>query len=84
MSEKEQLFCFGIAIAGALTISVADHLIIRSRRARDARRIQELAPGDPIIIRKLPPEEAGPPDEESPGDESPGDGRGDDEYGDGE
>jgi hypothetical protein len=73
MSQREQLFCFGAAIAVALTISLADHLILRARRAREARRIQELSPGDPIIIRRIPQEEgedSGEGSDEGPG-ESP-------------
>ncbi|MDR1429233.1 MAG: hypothetical protein LBI85_03005 [Spirochaetaceae bacterium] len=63
MSEGEQFLCFGIAIAGAVTIALADHLIVRAQRARDARRLQELPPGDPIIIRRIPPEEGEKPED---------------------
>jgi hypothetical protein len=57
MSERQQIFCFSAALAGAAVIALADHLIVRTMRAREARRIQELPPGDPIIIRRIPLEE---------------------------
>ncbi|MDR1212005.1 MAG: hypothetical protein LBK40_07230 [Spirochaetaceae bacterium] len=63
MSERQQLFCFGAAIAGAMTIALADHLILRAQRSREARRIEELPPGDPIIIRRIPPEEGEKPED---------------------
>ncbi|QQO08037.1 hypothetical protein [Breznakiella homolactica] len=51
MTNNELFLSLGIGIAGAVAISVADHIIIRVKRSRAEREIQALPPGDPIIIR---------------------------------
>jgi hypothetical protein len=63
MSTDEHLITLGAAIAGSVLIALADHLIVRIKRANLERQRQELPEGDLIILRKpWPKEEAEPQD----------------------
>jgi hypothetical protein len=69
MDTDQRLMTLGIASAGALVFALADHLIVRSKRARAERQKLDLPEGDLIILRRpWPPEEA--PDEGSAGGEA--------------
>ncbi|AEF85648.1 conserved hypothetical protein [Treponema primitia ZAS-2] len=67
MTTNEYAITFSAAITGAVLIALADHLIIRHKRAKAERELLALPKGDIIILRKpWPPEETDPEDEESP------------------
>jgi hypothetical protein len=57
MSTDEHLITLGVAIAGSVLIALADHLIVRIKRAKLERQRQELPEGDLIILRKPWPKE---------------------------
>jgi hypothetical protein len=58
MNREERLFTIGIAVGGALLVSLADFVILQIKRNRAARAEAGLGSGDPIIIKKpWPPEE---------------------------
>jgi hypothetical protein len=59
MDTDEHLMTLGIAATGSLTLALADHLILRFKRAREQKQRLDLPEGDLIILRKpWPPEEA--------------------------
>ena len=59
MDTDEHMLTLGIAIAGSLSIALADHLILRIKRARAERQRLDLPEGDIIILRKpWPPDDA--------------------------
>jgi hypothetical protein len=58
MSTDEHLLTLGIAATGSLVFALADHLIVRYKRAREERQRLDLPEGDVIILRRpWPPEE---------------------------
>jgi hypothetical protein len=60
MDTDQHLLTLGIAASGALVFALADHLIVRYKRARAERQRLDLPEGDVIILRKpWPPEEDG-------------------------
>jgi hypothetical protein len=52
MTQEEHLLVLGFAVGGSILIAVADHLIVRYQRNKQAREIQNLPAGTPIIIRQ--------------------------------
>jgi hypothetical protein len=59
MSTDERLLTLGFAISGSLAIALADHLIVRVKRAREEKQRLDLPEGDIIILhRPWPPEDA--------------------------
>jgi hypothetical protein len=59
MDRDEHMLTLGIAITGSLTVALADHIILRIKRARAEKQRLDLPEGDLIILRKpWPPEEA--------------------------
>jgi hypothetical protein len=59
MSRDEHMLTLGIAAAGSLVIALADHIIIRIKRARAEKQRLDLPEGELIILRKpWPLEEA--------------------------
>jgi hypothetical protein len=59
MTNDEHKLTLGIAIAGSLVVALADHLIVRFKRAREEKQRLDLPEGDIIILRKpWPPEDA--------------------------
>jgi hypothetical protein len=71
MNRDEHILTLGIAITGSLTIALADHIIVRVKRARAEKQRLDLPEGELIILRKpWPPEEAANDDEASGGDTS--------------
>jgi hypothetical protein len=74
MNTDEHLLTLGIAATGSLIFALADHLIVRYKRARAERQRLDLPEGDVIILRRpWPPEEgsAGAADGEAPPDGAP-------------
>jgi hypothetical protein len=68
MDRDEHIQTLGIAIAGSLTIALADHIIVRVKRARAEKQRLDLPEGELIILRKpWPPEEADDDGEAAPG-----------------
>jgi hypothetical protein len=58
MNTDEHLLTLGIAATGSLVFALADHLILRYKRARAERQRLNLPEGDVIILRRpWPPEE---------------------------
>jgi hypothetical protein len=57
MSTDEHLITLGVAVTGSVLIALADHLIVRIKRAKLERQRQELPEGDLIILRKPWPKE---------------------------
>jgi hypothetical protein len=57
MSTDEHLVTLGVAIAGSVLVALADHLIVRVKRARLERQRQDLPEGELIILRKPWPNE---------------------------
>jgi len=72
MTDDEQKNTITLAIGLSLTVALVDHLIVRIRRQRERRRIEEM-PAGTIIINRIPAES--PADGDSgngdSGDESP-------------
>jgi hypothetical protein len=67
MDRDEHILTLQIAIAGSLAVALADHIILRVKRAGEQKQRLDLPEGDLIILRKpWPPEEA------ASGDDSPG------------
>jgi hypothetical protein len=59
MDTDEHLLTLGIAATGSLVFALADHLIVRFKRARAEKQRLDLPEGDVIILRRpWPPEEA--------------------------
>jgi hypothetical protein len=59
MDTDEHLLTLGIAASGSLVVALADHIIVRVKRARTEKQRLDLPEGDLIILRKpWPPEEA--------------------------
>jgi hypothetical protein len=59
MTDDEHMLTLGTAIAGSLVIALADHLIVRYKRAKAERQRLALPDGELIILQKpWPPEEA--------------------------
>ena len=52
-TQSEMFKVIGFASIGAVAVAAADHIIERTKRNRIAREARELAPGAPIIIRRL-------------------------------
>ena len=68
MDTDEHVLALGIAISGSLAVSLADHIIVRIKRARAEKQRLDLPEGELIILRKpWPPEEADAPGEAAPG-----------------
>ncbi|MDR3342271.1 MAG: hypothetical protein LBT14_05690 [Treponema sp.] len=60
MTKKEQITTIAVAAVGSIIISLADFLIVTYKRHKQARDINNLPDGSPIIIRKpWPAEEPG-------------------------
>ncbi|MDR1248359.1 MAG: hypothetical protein LBK63_03555 [Treponema sp.] len=58
MNTDEHLLTLGIAASGSLIFALADHLIVRYKRARAEKQRLDLPEGDVIILRRpWPPEE---------------------------
>jgi hypothetical protein len=76
-TTDEQIATICVAAGGAVLVAVADYIIQRVKRERDARYAALTAPSDPIIIRNpWPPgeESEAPPEAAAPEDGSSGDG----------
>ena len=59
MTQEEHLLTLGFAVGGSILIAVADHVIVRYRRHKQAQEIRNLPTGTPIIIkRSTNPEES--------------------------
>jgi hypothetical protein len=72
MDRDERILTLEIAIGGSLAIALADHIIVRVKRARAEKQRLDLPEGELIILRKpWPPEEAA-NDDEPPGDDTSG------------
>ncbi|GHT84138.1 hypothetical protein FACS1894137_06820 [Spirochaetia bacterium] len=52
MTKNERTITLSAAIAGSVVIALTDHLIVRVKRAKAKRQLQDMPEGDPIIIRK--------------------------------
>ena len=52
MTEDELAITITAALAGSLAISLADFVIVQYKRRAQAKRVEKLPPGTPIIIRK--------------------------------
>jgi hypothetical protein len=57
MTTDEHLITLGVAVTSSILVALADHLIVRIKRAKLERQHQELPEGDLIILRKPWPEE---------------------------
>ncbi|MDR3123163.1 MAG: hypothetical protein LBU16_05235 [Treponema sp.] len=59
MDTDEHMMTLGIAITGSLVVALADHIIVRFKRAKAEKQRLDLPEGELIILRKpWPPEEA--------------------------
>jgi hypothetical protein len=52
MTQEQHYRVLGIASASSILIAVADHLIVRYQRNKQARELRNLPTGTPIIIRQ--------------------------------
>ena len=66
MDTDEHMLTLGIAITGSLAVALADHIIIRVKRARAEKQRLDLPEGELIILRK-----PWPPEPEAAGDAAP-------------
>ncbi|MDR0589382.1 MAG: hypothetical protein LBG25_02430 [Spirochaetaceae bacterium] len=56
MTTNQRLMTIGVAAAGSILISLADHFIVRYKRNKVEREQLNLPDGSPIIIRRPWPE----------------------------
>ncbi|MDR3144731.1 MAG: hypothetical protein LBU21_00480 [Treponema sp.] len=62
MTKDETNIVIGAAAAGSILVSLADFIIVQTKRNRAAREAANRPAGDPIIIRRPWPEAEGAPD----------------------
>jgi hypothetical protein len=75
MDTDEHMLTLGIAVTGALTAALVDHIILRVKRSMSERQRRDLPEGELIILRKpWPPEAssgAAPQDDAAEGEAAP-------------